>query len=894
MSDVVSKAEEPPRVWRADYCAPTYSIRHTELEFDLDPELTVVRTRLLISPSHTDSGPLYLDGLNLDLRSLHVDGRAIGSADWNYDGRRLELAPLARSAWVETRVRVRPRENTSTMGLCVSRDGDLYTQCEAESFRRFSFGIDRPDVLSTYDVLLRADRTAFPTLLSNGEMMSTGASDGGRHYARWLDTRPKPTYLFALAAGAFVSETRAFRTRTGKSVAIGLHTRPQYREPCLPCLDFAEAAMRWDEETFQREYDSPAFNICVLNGFPAAMENQGLNIYDLSWASAGRRNTTDDDYEYRMKTVAHEYLHHWSGNRVTIRNWFQITLKEGLTRFRDQLFIGDRTEMASVRIRMARHMRAHQFAEDDGPLAHAPLAESYIEPRNLYTNTVYDKGQEIFFMLTMLVGRGACQQAISEYFDRYEGQAVTIDELILVLEEKTGRNLDQFRLWWTQAGVTDLFVATEYDDVARTLRLTLAQKTRRINGAPAGQPRHIPVAIGLIGDDGFAIAPRLAGEPESRCARNTRILELRQSSQTFEFIGLRSRPILSLLRGLSAPVRLHRDISDSDLAFLIKHDSDPFARWDALQSYAARVVGRSANAISARHKPASDTSFLSSLLGILCDKTISPRFMAELLTLPDERVLDGMPIDVDGVHHARERVMDDFAHIGRDQLFAIYQRLSGNSPFARDNDSVGRRKMACLALNYLVRIGDEAAIALCRQVLATSLDFTEQISALRALHERGGALGEEALDVFRSRHADDTLALAQSYRIQAARAHVETAQAVDDMLDGMAFDGGLDHLFAATESFFCNNRYGFHALNGAGYAVFAKHIVRIDRAIPLMSSWLFSRSDMPLWRCFDPLRQRMMCATIGSILDADGVSPGLQDICRLTLDQEDVVQPVGA
>ncbi|HEY0106548.1 MAG TPA: aminopeptidase N, partial [Rhizomicrobium sp.] len=762
--------------------------------------------------------------------------------------------------------------------------GELFTQCESEGFRRFSFGLDRPDVMSTFDVVLRGDKTLYPVMLSNGHLVAAGELPDGRHWARWQDPGPKPTYLFALFAGDVAVEKRTFVTRSGRPVEIGLYAPRKYLEMSRPALDFVLAAMKWDEDVFGREYDLAVFNIGVMNGFAGAMENKGLNLFDLAWLAASETNTTDEEFEYRMKSVAHEFFHHWSGDRVTVKNWFQVSLKEGLTRFRDQLFLADKTEFDSVRIKMARHLRANQFTEDDSAIAHAPVWDSYIEPRNVYTNTVYDKGQEAIFMLMAMLGRPRFCEVVSAYFDRHADSAVTIEEFLRTFEEIGGLELGQFRNWYYQAGVTDVFVKTEFDSKTRQFRVHLAQKTRPTNGQPVKKPHYIPFAIGLLDEQGRELPTRLAGESEPHPA-GTRVLVFREPSQIFVFEDVARRPVLSRLRGCSAPVRLSEAVSDEDLAFLMRHDKDLFARWDAGQSYATRTTLRLARNLRDGRPSATPPAFLDALAGALDDASLSPRAKADLLTLPDERMLGEAtdPIDVDGAHAGRARLALDFAAYARDGLFAAYETASAVDPRDRGNSAVGLRRLKAVALDYLSRLDDAEPRRICLATLRSSTNFTDQVAALNILAERDCAEREEGLQIFLERNRADHLALDRWYRAQAGAPRNDTADIVDRLMGAPDFEPLFSRLYALSESFFAYNRYGVGAPGGRGYQVFARRVLHIDSIVPMISGWIMSRSDMPRWYRFDAVRQTAMRAALEQMANAENVSPGLREHCAAAL-----------
>ncbi len=883
--------ESRKRTYLIDYREPDFRVRHIELDMDLGEHRTIVRTRLHVLPNEAvprDARRLELDGDGLEVLSLLADRRTLYPHEYIYANGKLAFPQIKDAVVLDIVTAVVPRENTSALGLHLTNDGELFSQCESEGFRRFAFAVDRPDVLSTFDVVLRGDKKVYPTMLSNGHLVAGGDLPNGRHWVRWHDPGPKPTYLFAIFAGDLVSERRTFVTRSGKPVEVGLYAPKQYFEVSRPTMEFVLAAMKWDEETFDREYDLATFNVGVMNGFPGAMENKGLNLFDLAWFVTSDTNTTDEEYEYRLKSVAHEYFHHWSGDRVTVKNWFQVSLKEGLTRFRDQLFLADRTEFAAVRIRMARHLRANQFTEDDSSTAHAPILESYIEPLNVYTNTVYDKGQEAVFMLMAMLGRERFCKATAVYFDRYADQAVTIEEFLSTFEDVAGLDLTQFRLWYYQAGLTDVFLRSEYDANEKRFVVHLEQRTRPTIGQPKKKAHHIPFAIGLLDSSGSEMEARLEGEERARPA-GTLTLDFCRSKQTFVFEDVTSRPVLSRLRGFSAPVRLNEDVSDDDLAFLLQNDTDMFARWDAAQSYASLVIARLAEDHRLGRPMKSDEQFLAAFTAALGDERLSPRMKADMISLPDERILGQATtiVDVDGVHAGRVALAADIASYAKDRLFEAVHATQGACANDRGNESVGLRYLKAVTLDYLTRIADSEPRRICLEILRSSKNFSEQVGVLTALAERDCSERGEALGIFKERNRHDPLAYNQWYRVQAMAAREDTPDVVDTLMEAPDFEILVSRLYTLSDAFFAHNRYGVNAPGGRGYKVFAKQILRIDSIVPMMASWVLARSDMRRWFKFDSARRTSMRATLETMLITPGISEGLYEHCSASLNADE-------
>jgi aminopeptidase N len=878
--------QEPTRTFRKDHSPPPFLIPFVSLVFDLDATQTSVTTTLDIQPNpqakdeHTS---IKLDGEKLEVIDLSVNGKTLAPTDYHYDGAILEIFNVTAPVEITTKIAINVDQNASMIGLGLSKDGDIVSQCEAEGMRRVTFMLDRPDILSVYEVTMKADQKLYPTLLSNGHKIASGTLSDGRHWARWHDPIPKPGFIFCIIAGQLSQTLRSYETGDGRLIELGLYVREEYRETCLTALDFVVEAMAWDEKVFGRFYDLSVFNICVLNGALGAMENKGLNLFDLAWAVVHPSNTSDDEYEYRLKSIGHEYFHNWSGNRVTIANWFQTSLKEGLTRFRDQLFLGDLTEFSAVRIRMAQHIRNNQFTEDNSGIAHPPILESYSDTRNNYSVTVYDKGQEIIFMLYNLIGRTKFEQIISAYFDTYASQAVTIEEFLGMFEKLGGLDLTQFRRWYYQGGLTSVTATSQYDPLARRFSVTLAQETVPTPDQATKLPHHIPFALGLVSRTGREIVSKLEGFKPN--AQGTYVLELKQSTQNFVFKDVAEPPVLSLLRGFSAPVVIKSDQTEDDLAVLIRHDSDSFARWDGVQRFATHIVTAFAKTRNAGEAYEIDERFTSALESTLRDPSISPRLMSEMLTLPDERTLgeEGDIIDVDGVHLGREAILDAFASRAQSTLWEVVQTNSDLDDDTRDNQSVGRRKLKMKALEYLARMPEPAAREHCLKILTDGKNFTEQVSALSILVEGGGVWSDQALDAFAQRHEKDQLAKDHWYRAQLTAKREDTAARVEALMEAPDFDPAFSRIFTFCDQFFYKNRYGLHAPGFQGYGVFQRQMIKLDARIPMLAGWTLQRSDFTRWWKFDPVRAAHMRQVLEAISKTDGIGEGCLEVATNAL-----------
>ncbi len=885
----MSEVAIPSSVVRSAYREADFHIPYTDLEVELGWERTVVRSRLRvrrnakINPGGRD---LRLDGQELELLRVVLDGRELDETQYRFDGSGLTLPAPPDVFDLETTVAVRPSVNTTMMGLCPTSEGELFTNFEAEAFRKFTYFLDRPDVLSVFTVKLIADQERFPTLLASGNPAGAGPLADGRHYAVFYDPFPKPCYIFAITAGVLEQLTETFVSASGREIGVSIHANARYIGQCRESMDLILRSMRWDEEVFGRDYDLDTFHCVVLNGGPGAMENKGLNLYDLNWFIADPRVTPDADYEYRMKTIAHEYFHNWSGDRVTNRNWFYVTLKEGFTRFREQVYLADFAGDGPIRIRMTKHIRNNQFTEDDSAVAHAPIWESYIEPRNLYTNTVYDKGQEIIQMLMAMLGRERFRKVASWFFDEYASQAVTIEEFLGAFETIGGLDLTQFRKWYFQAGTCEIFVEGRHDPETATYAVTLRQQTRPTPGQPEKEPMHVPFAVGLVGSDGRDLALALAGRTETD---TTAVLELRDPEQTWTFEGVRDRPALSVLRRACAPVRVHFDPGAEDLIHLFKHDGDDFARWEAGQKLATQALQSMADAWRGGAVPSVSDALLDGFRHVLRDPAVSDRMRADLISLPDERTLgaERYPIDVDGIHAAREALLAAIGAGAPDDLLRLYRTFETTGATDMSSEAIGRRRIKHVALEYLVKSGEPDMVDLAFRQVADGTNITDQVAGLTLLCTTDSPRREEALGLFYHRWRHEQLVIDRWCKAQISAARADTADRVDALMDSDDFDIGMfSRLFTFAETFFYENRYGLNTPTGRGYEVFAKQVLRIDRVIPFVSNWILNRCDLNRWQMFDPTRQTGMRAALQTLLDADGVSPGLVEICSKALESD--------
>ena len=839
----------PQAIRLADYRPPAWLVDDVQLRFRLDPDATRVVSRIALRPGEGGPAPLALDGEGLRLLWAKVDGEPVEPQVGPHG---LTLDRPARSCVWECEVELAPAANTALEGLYMS-NGMYCTQCEPEGFRRITYYPDRPDVMARFAVRIESD---LPVLLSNGERVAAGEG-----WAEWRDPWPKPSYLFALVAGDLRAHRDRFTTMSGRGVDLAVWTRPGPDEAkCAFAMDALIRSMRWDEEAYGREYDLPVFNVVAVSDFNmGAMENKGLNIFNSSAVLASPETATDADFERIEAIVAHEYFHNWTGNRITCRDWFQLCLKEGLTVFRDQQFTAHERSAAVARIRDVAALRARQFREDAGPLAHPVRPESFVEINNFYTATVYEKGAEVVGMLRTLVGSEGYDAALALYFERQDGQACTVEDWLRVFEDATGRDLSRFARWYSQAGTPRIRVTECWDEPedgrGGTYTLTLAQRTPPTPGRAEKAPLVVPVAVGLLDPSGEEVVP-------------TRVLELDREEASFRFEGLARRPIPSLLRGFSAPVVLERDAPEEERAFLLAHDTDPFARWEA-----GRQLGRAA-LIRMVEGEAPDPRLLDALAAV-AGADLDPAFRALCLAPPGEDELAqaiheaGATPDPDAIHAAREALLTALARRLADLLPRLLEEGTVPGPYDPGAGPAGRRSLGQAALSLLARIDGGAA---ARERFAAASNMTEEVGALSALLSVGE--GREEAERFHARWRGDALVTDKWFALLVARAAPSEAAATAARLtEHPDFDLRPNRVRAVLGTLGAHPA-GFHAADGAGYALLADWTIRLDRTNPQLAARGLGAFET--WRRYDPERR----ARAEAALDRIAEGPNLSRDCR--------------
>ena len=854
MADVRVNAEAPQSpthvtIRREDYRPPDWLVPDIELAFDLDPQATRVRAKLIVERNGTHDRPLRLDGDGIVPVRVAVDGE---DSEWRMDGSALVISLTGQKATVETEVEINPAANTRLMGLYAS-GGILCTQCEAEGFRRVTFFPDRPDVLSKYRVRMEANRGQFPVLLTNGNPVASGESDDGRHWAEWEDPFPKPCYLFALVAGDLKANRDSFTTMSGRTVELAIWVREADLAKTAHAMASLKQAMAWDERVYGREYDLDLFNIVAVSDFNmGAMENKGLNIFNSAYILADPDTATDTDFDNIARVVAHEYFHNWSGDRVTCRDWFQLSLKEGFTVYRDQCFSADIGSPAVRRIDDVRTLRAFQFQEDSGPLAHPVRPDSYIEISNFYTATVYNKGAELIGMMHSLLGPEKFRAGTDLYFDRHDGEAATCDDFVQALEDASGADLSHLKLWYSQAGTPR--VTARLEQAGGRVVLHLGQSVPPTPGQPVKQPMAIPLRTALIGEaSGAEIAPE-------------RLILLDQAETKVTFEDIAEPALLSINRGFSAPVNVDVERRDGELEKLAATDTDPFARYEAIQELMMRWLVAEADGGAPDLGPV-----VRAVADTLRSNALDSAYKAEAILPPNESMIgDRMAlVDPDAIHAAREKLR---SAIGRAMLgeLANAQRPSGLSGDDVSREAKGARRLRTVALGLLAA-GDPAQGAELAKAQFDSADnMTDRQGALTVLASLEAEQRDQALRAFYERFEDDPLVIDKWFAVQASAQRADALAQVEALAKHPQFNPSNPNRLRSLAGAFGMNQWVFHDSSGRGYRFLADLILAADRLNPQVAARLLP--PLGRWRRFEEQRAALMRAELERIAAAEGLS----------------------
>ncbi len=866
-----------------DYRPPAYLIEKTRLHFHLDDEVTRVESRLTMRrnpAAGSEPEPLQLHGAELELIALEINGEPLSKKQYTISGEELIIDTVPESFELHCVTQIRPQDNHALEGLY--RSSSMYcTQCEAEGFRKITYFLDRPDVMSLFEVTVDADKAKYPVLLSNGNLIQSEDLARGRHRAVWEDPFPKPAYLFALVAGDLVSLDDSFTTCSGNEVELKIWVEEKDLNKCDHAMDSLKRSMRWDEEVYGREYDLNIFNIVAVDDFNmGAMENKSLNIFNTSCVLARPETQTDAAFQRVEAVVAHEYFHNWSGNRVTCRDWFQLSLKEGFTVFRDSEFSADMGSPTVKRVEDVSLLRSVQFAEDAGPMAHPVRPDSYMEISNFYTITIYEKGAEVVRMIRNLLGPEKFRAGSDLYFERHDGQAVTCDDFVNAMETAGGIDLTQFRRWYSQSGTPQLTVSGEWDATAQTFTLDVSQSCPPTPGQKEKLPFHIPLAMALLGANG-AIPLILNGE----ALGDETVLDVTEETQQFVFENVTEAPVPSLLRGFSAPVKLIYDYSAAQLRHLITADSDGFCRWDAVQQLAIRELAKMMTADAAGEAPVLGSELMDAFGELIADTQSDPAMIGLMLRLPSESYLaeQWQPAEPLRIHRVREAARLQIAERHFSALLDCYQRLQSDAPWAATSEQIAARSLKNTALHYLTCTGDAVARDLAVAQYAAAGNMTDRLSALNALiHSEFEQEAADAAADFYQRFENESLVVNQWLQAQAAMPSAAAFDRVQELQQHPAYDERNPNKVRALIGGFCNlNPVNFHREDGAGYRFLAGQVIRLDDSNPQLAARLLT--PLTRWRNFAAPVSEKMQAELRNIAARPELSSDVYEVVNKSL-----------
>jgi len=878
---MMTETQTPQAILRTDYQVPDFLIDTVALDFDLQETDTHVKAQISIkrNPAAKADAPLVLDGEQLQLISLKIDGKNI--QDYQQTDHSLSISQVPDQFILETHVIIQPQNNTSLSGLYQS-SGNFCTQCEAQGFRRITYFIDRPDVMAKYTTSISADKDRYPVLLSNGNRITQQQLDNNRHRVTWQDPHPKPSYLFALVAGQLKAHRGQYTSQSGRDISLEIWVEPQNIDYCQHALDSLKKAMRWDEQNYNLEYDLDIYMIVAVNDFNmGAMENKGLNVFNAKYVLSSPETATDEDYENIEAVIAHEYFHNWTGNRVTCRDWFQLTLKEGLTVYRDECFTADMTSDAVKRIKDVDILRMVQYPEDAGPMAHPIRPESYIEMNNFYTVSVYNKGAAVIRMYQTLLGKDGFYKGMALYFQRHDGQAVTCDDFRAAMADANHTNLDQFERWYDQAGTPQLHIKDQYDPETQTYTLHCQQAPKQHQDN--WQPWHIPLKIGLLDQNGKDISLQQIGHTQSQA--HTMLLEITEVNQSFSFANIRTKPIPSLLRDFSAPVELSYSQDKSQLAFLLAHDSDPFNRREAGQKLAQQQLLALVNAYQNQQSLEIDPEYLQAFGKLLQDHTLDGAYLALALQLPKPRLVAQamQTIDVEALHHAYKYLNQQLASHYRAEMLAIYQRHNQPQSYHYDKPAVARRQLKNTLLNYLSKLEQDPELS---QLLATHYqnadNMTDQQAALSALLQREDNAYQAPLTDFYQRWHHDPLVLDKWFSLQAASPRRDNFERILKLAEHPDFSLNNPNRARSLISVFSQNLRHFNRADGQGYTFLADQVLALDPLNPQTAARMVSAFNQ--WRRYDTKRQALIQTQLKRIHDQKNLSKDVFEIVSRSLD----------
>ena len=871
------KTDQLQRKYLKEYKKPDFSISSTELEFSLNPGVTTVRSRLHIKRQCDDlMAPLKLDGVELKIVDIQIDEEYLDAPDFSYDGEVLTVPVVPHEFIFIATVEIDPGENTRLEGLYLS-NGNYCTQCEAEGFRHITFYLDRPDVMSVFSTIIRADKQAFPVLLSNGNKVDSG-EDETRHWVKWSDPFPKPSYLFALVAGDLACIRGNFTTRSGREIDLEFYTEHHNRDKCDHAMISLQKAMRWDEEKFGLEYDLDLYMVVAVDDFNmGAMENKGLNVFNTKYVLANAQTATDSDYLNIEGVIAHEYFHNWTGNRVTCRDWFQLSLKEGLTVFRDQEFSSDMMSRAIQRINDVRALRAHQFSEDAGPMAHPVRPQSYLEINNFYTMTVYNKGAEVVRMYHTLLGEKGFRKGMDLYFERFDGQAVTTDDFRIAMQDANGFDFSQFQRWYDQAGTPVVTLQRIYDAESHTLKLWIKQDAGHTEGEP-NEPFHIPLKLALFDQAGNALGLNEQGDQEL-------VFNILANDQTFEFKNIPESPLVSAFRGFSAPVIIQSDLSLAELAQLMTCETDSFNQWDALQQYATQVMLELIQADSIQVTK-TVKGLITAFSTLLDNDQIDTSLLAEMMLLPGEKFLAEMctPVDVHKIHQVRKFVKQQLASHLETRLLDLYHACHDEGPYQVTPKAIGKRSLKNTCLNYLTLLAQDSFFELAEKQFTAADNMTDQIGSLSAVVDHNNDTKKRLFDSFYSKWSNTALVVDKWFQLQASSQAEGALTEIFALEQHPAFNLKNPNRTRSLLGPFQANSVVFHDPSGRGYAFLADKIIELDSLNPQIASRM--ASAFLNWKKLVPSLSALMKQQVLRIQSSPGLSNDVAELMASCLQDE--------
>ena len=888
MTDInkTDAAASPGTIYLKDYQPSVYLIDNVKLHFNLHETHTIVTSTLnvvLNENNQVKDKTLVLDGQNLVLVSVKVDGKKLSEKDYSCDDETLVLTNIPSRCEVEIVTQIDPEENKALEGLYLS-SGMFCTQCEAQGFRRITYFPDRPDVMSQYEVTLIADKEKYPVLLSNGNLVDKGEAENGKHWATWKDPSLKPSYLFALVAGDLHVEKDTFTTMSGKKVDLQVFVEHENRHKCDHALMSLKQAMKWDEETYGREYDLDIYMIVAVNDFNmGAMENKGLNVFNASCVLASPETATDADFYNIQSIIAHEYFHNWSGNRVTCRDWFQLSLKEGFTVFRDQEFSADLNSRATKRIDDVNVLRTHQFAQDAGPMAHPIRPDHYIEISNFYTVTVYNKGAEVVRMIRNLVGEEGFRKGTDLYFERHDGQAVTTEDFVKAMEDANKVDLSLFQNWYSQSGTPVLDVTTIFNEKAKTFELMIKQSCPDTTDQKNKKPFHIPLQVGLLDQSGTDLVLNIDGD-SSRDPSTNKILEIKNEIESFTFTNINRKPLVSLNRGFTSPVKINIEQSNEDLAFIFAHDSDEFNRWEAGQNLAMNTLLGFIDDIQNNREMTLDENIIVPFKNTLTNPDLDKALIAQAITLPSESYLADQcdVVDVDAIHQARNFMRLELAKALKTEFESIYKSGQSDAGYLFTADEMARRDLNHVCLSYLMCLQKSETIKFCTDKINHANNMTEVLSALTILSHHDNSARQKALDDFYDKWQHDAQVVEKWFAIQATADLSDALDKVKQLMKHEAFSmTNPNKVRSLIGRFSAGNIAHFHHRDGSGYEFLTDQVLALDSMNPQIAARLVQ--NLSRWRRYDEKRQALMKTQLERILAKQDLSKDVYEIASRSL-----------